>query len=106
VGPVEARIIVRGKLSDRLARAFEGMTLVRHPGRTELVGEIADQAQLHGLLARIRDLGLELQHLSVTPEERADGSTGKPEGRSALLPVSPNSKGLRSSDCSSLRPHH
>jgi hypothetical protein len=43
------------------------MTLVRHAGRTELVGEIADQAQLHGLLVRIRDLGLELQRVSVTP---------------------------------------
>jgi hypothetical protein len=82
VGPTQARIIVRGRLSDRLATAFEGMTSVRHPGRTELVGEIADQAQLHGLLARIRDLGLELEHVSVMPEERADGSTGKLEGRS------------------------
>jgi hypothetical protein len=76
MGPAEARIIVRGRLSNRLARAFEGMTPVRHPGRTELIGEIADQAQLHGLLTRIRDLGLELQHVSVTPEVRAEGSTG------------------------------
>jgi hypothetical protein len=76
MGPAEARIIVRGRLSHRLASAFEGMTLVRHPGRTELAGEIADQAQLHGLLARIRDLGLELEHVSVT-EERAGGAKGK-----------------------------
>jgi hypothetical protein len=67
MGPATARIIVRGSLSNRLAKAFEGMTLVRHPGRTELVGEIIDQAQLHGLLVRIRDLGLELQRVSVTP---------------------------------------
>jgi hypothetical protein len=77
MGPAQARIVVRGRLSARLARAFDGMTLVRHPGNTELVGEIADQAQLHGLLARIRDLGLELQHLDVTPEEGANGPIGK-----------------------------
>jgi hypothetical protein len=71
IGPAQARIIVGGRLSDRLAGAFEGMTPVRHPGRTELVGEIADQAHLYGLLARIRDLGLELQHVTVTAAERA-----------------------------------
>jgi AraC-like DNA-binding protein len=81
MGPARARIIVRGRLSDRLASAFEGMTLVRHAGRTELVGKIADQAQLHGLLARIRDLGLELQHVSVTPEER--GETTRKRGKGA-----------------------
>jgi hypothetical protein len=71
MGPALARIVVRGTLSERLARAFEGVTLVRHPGRTELVGEIADQAELHGLLVRIRDLGLELQRVSVTPRPRS-----------------------------------
>jgi hypothetical protein len=71
MGPARARIVVRGRLSARLARAFEGMTLVRHSGRTELVGEIADQAQLHGLLARVRDLGLELQRVSVTPQAKS-----------------------------------
>jgi hypothetical protein len=77
MGPVEASIIARGRLSDRRARTFEGMTPVRHPGRTKLIGEIADQGQLHGLLARIRGPGLELQHLDVTPEERAKGPIGK-----------------------------
>ena len=62
------RIKVRGRLSERLATLFEGMTLVDGSEGSELVGEIADQAQLHGLLSRIRDLGLELE--SVTPEDR------------------------------------
>jgi hypothetical protein len=70
MGPAQARIIVRGRVSNRLATAFEGMTLMRHPGRTELVGEIADQAHLHGLLARIRDLGLELEQVTLSSEER------------------------------------
>jgi hypothetical protein len=62
------RITVSGELSDRLAAAFDGMALVRRPGETELVGSVVDQAQLHGLLGRIRDLGLELESLSVSPE--------------------------------------
>jgi hypothetical protein len=59
------RITVRGRLSQRLARAFDGLALVPQAGATELAGEVADQAQLHGVLTRIRDLGLELQSVDV-----------------------------------------
>jgi hypothetical protein len=59
------RIRVRGRLGERLAAAFDGMALVRRQGATELVGEFVDQAQLHGLLTRIRDLGLELESVTV-----------------------------------------
>ena len=62
------RITVRGRLSPRLASAFDGMTPYYRRGHTDLVGEIADQAQLHGLLSRIRDLGLELEHVTVLPD--------------------------------------
>ncbi|HEU0247530.1 MAG TPA: hypothetical protein VFR38_10635 [Gaiellaceae bacterium] len=65
------RITIRGTLSERLTTAFEGMAPVRRGGRTELVGEIVDQAQLHGLLTRIRDLGLELEGVCLLPEETA-----------------------------------
>jgi hypothetical protein len=59
------RITVRGRLSQRLARAFDGLALVPQTGATELAGEVADQAQLYGVLTRIRDLGLELQSVDV-----------------------------------------
>jgi hypothetical protein len=62
------RITVSGELSDRLATAFDGMTLVHRAGATELVGSVVDQAQLHGLLGRIRDLGLDLECVSVAVE--------------------------------------
>ena len=65
------RITVRGRLSQRIAAAFGGMTLVRRPGATELVGEAADRAQLHGLLSRIRDLGLELQSVTDSDADAA-----------------------------------
>jgi hypothetical protein len=43
-------------------------------GRTDLVGEVADQAQLHAHLRRIRDLGLELENLAVLPDPKPSRS--------------------------------
>jgi NADPH2:quinone reductase len=59
------RITVCEHLSERLATAFDGLTLMRCSGATALVGEVVDQAQLHGLLTRICDLGLTLQSVTV-----------------------------------------
>jgi hypothetical protein len=61
-------IVVRGELSQRFAAAFEGMTLVAGSGRTAICGPVVDQAQLHGLLARVRDLGLDLVSVNSTLE--------------------------------------
>jgi hypothetical protein len=57
------RITIRGRLSERFASAFDGMTLETADGETVLVGPIADQGQLHGLLNRVRDFGLEIVRL-------------------------------------------
>jgi hypothetical protein len=54
------RITVRGRLGDHFATAFDGMRLEPQAGRTVLIGTITDQAHLHGVLERLRDLGLEL----------------------------------------------
>jgi hypothetical protein len=64
-GATQYEIVVRGKLGDRFASAFDGLTIDRHPQETHLSGEVVDQAQLHALLDRIRALGIEL--VSVTP---------------------------------------
>ena len=66
---LSVRITVHGRLSERLTAVFDGLAPVRRPGATELVGEVADQAQLHGLLSRIRDLGLELESVTVLEAE-------------------------------------
>jgi hypothetical protein len=58
--PKRYRILVRGRLSDRFGSAFAGMALEPRQGATALVGQIADQSQLYGVLERIRSLGLEL----------------------------------------------
>ncbi len=63
------RITIRGRLSRRLASAFDGMTPVSRLGATDLVGEVVDQAHLYGLLAQIRDLGLELDSVNPVPDE-------------------------------------
>ena len=54
-------IQVKEHLDDRWAARFQGLTL-RHQadGTTLLSGPVPDQAALHGLLARVRDLGLTL----------------------------------------------
>lgn len=58
--PTRYRIAVRGRLSERLGSAFDGLALEPGHEQTVLAGEIRDQAQLYGVLDRIRDLGLEL----------------------------------------------
>ena len=54
------QIVIDGELSDRFVATFADMRLERDAGTTSLTGEIADQAQLHGLLARVAELGLAL----------------------------------------------
>jgi hypothetical protein len=59
------QIRLKGHLDDRWAAWFEGLTLTREDnGETLLTGPVIDQAALHGLLRKVRDLGIPL--LSVT----------------------------------------
>jgi len=53
-------IRVRGMLGDTLLMAFPGFHPRAQGGDTVLVGALPDQAALHGALARIETLGLEL----------------------------------------------
>ena len=54
------RIRVRGVLSERLVAAFPGFHAHTERGETVLDGALPDQAALHGVLATIERLGLEL----------------------------------------------
>ena len=66
------RITTRGRLGDRFAHAFRGMTPTEGHGDTILVGPIEDQSHLFGILDRIQVLGLDL--VSVEPShDRGDG---------------------------------
>ncbi len=54
-------IRVRGHLDERWAEWFEGLTItLEEDGDTLLTGPVIDQAALHGLLKKVRDLGMPL----------------------------------------------
>jgi hypothetical protein len=59
-GPSRYEIVVKDRLSSRFGRAFPGVEIATEPGRTVLTGEFRDQSQLHGLLDRLQDFGIEL----------------------------------------------
>lgn len=61
------QIRVRGHLDSRWADWFEGMTItLEEGGETVITGLVADQAQLHGLLRKVRNLGLPLLSIQCT----------------------------------------
>lgn len=64
--PGQYEIRLKGHLDARWAERFEGMSFTyESDGTTVLSGPVADQAELHGLLRKVRDLGLPL--VSVNP---------------------------------------
>jgi hypothetical protein len=67
------RICIRGRLTERLGSALEGMCLEAGASESVFTGEIRDQSQLYGLLDRVRDLGLEL--VSVQPQPAVSPTT-------------------------------
>jgi hypothetical protein len=68
------RICVRGRLDDRWSDWLGDFAVQRREdGTTVLVGPVIDQAALHGVIARIRDLGLPL--LSVNRVVESHGGT-------------------------------
>jgi hypothetical protein len=72
-------IRIKGHLDDRWAEGFEGLSLTRESdGTTLLSGLVADQAALHGVLKRIRDLGLPLVSVIRAETARPGGPIIKP----------------------------
>jgi hypothetical protein len=59
------RIVVKDELGSYYDAAFEGMRLEPANGETAIVGLVADQAQLQGILVRITSLNLVLLSVSV-----------------------------------------
>lgn len=67
-------IRTQGRISESWSEWFDGLTLVHDVDGTTLIRcPSLDQAALHGLLAKVRDLGLAL--VSVTPTPISPGST-------------------------------
>ena len=67
-------IRLKGHLNDRWADWFEGLTItLEDNGDTLLTGPVVDQAALHGLLKKVRDLGMPL--VSVSPRRTWPGGS-------------------------------
>jgi hypothetical protein len=64
-------IRIKGHLSSRWEAWFEGLAIrLEDNGNTLLTGQVVDQAALHGLIRKVRDLGLPLiSIMQVEPDQ-------------------------------------
>jgi hypothetical protein len=71
--PERYEIRIKGHLDDKWADWFEGLTITREDnGETLLTGPVVDQAALHGVLRKVRDLGMPLLSVSRVRPSQAD----------------------------------
>jgi hypothetical protein len=85
-GVQRCKIRIKGHLDRRWAAWFEGLTLItERDGTTVLVGLVADQAALHGLLQKVRDIGLPLISVTCTAPSQPGASIPAP----AQVPTDP-----------------
>ena len=79
-------IRLQGRLEQRWSQWFDGLTLTaENNGTTTIRGPVVDQAALHGLLQRLRDLGIPLvsvtqMHHDPTIRAASDNPTDQPTG--------------------------
>jgi hypothetical protein len=77
--PRLTEIRIKGHLDNRWTDWFDGLTITREDnGDTCLSGPVVDQAALHGLLRKVRDLGLPLVSVIHVEPTLADGLVVKP----------------------------
>ena len=75
--PTVYQIRITGQLDARWADWFEGLTITLDGDDTLITGPIIDQAALHGLLKRVRDLGMPLVSVSPVEPDRPTLGTGR-----------------------------
>lgn len=70
-------IRIENGLDQHWSTWFDGMRITDEPGGvTVIAGEVADQAALHGMLAKVRDLGLQLISVQRTSKKPPAGDGG------------------------------
>jgi hypothetical protein len=75
--PTVYQIRIRGHLGSEWADWFEGLAItLEDNGNTLLTGRVPDQGALHGILKKIRDLGLPL--ISVCPQNSSQIAKANP----------------------------
>ena len=74
------QIRIKGHLSQQWMSWFEGLTITREQdGNTLLAGAVIDQAALHGILKKVRDLGMPLLSVNrVRPEQQETSDVNIP----------------------------
>ena len=71
-------IRLKGHLEARWAKWFDGLAItLEDNGDTLLTGPVVDQAALHGILKKVRDLGMPLVSVSSVEPDQADQSDVK-----------------------------
>jgi len=76
--PARYEIRVEGVLGSRWSDWFEGLHVTSGArGDTSICGPVADQAALHGLLTKVRDLGLVLVEVRRIDPDRSERSRGE-----------------------------
>jgi hypothetical protein len=77
--PGQYEIRLGGHLDSRWAAWFDGMDLTNDSdGSTVLSGPVVDQAALHGLLQRVRDMGLALLSVQQLDPHHTDPPSAQP----------------------------
>jgi len=77
--PRDYQIRIKGHLSRQWTDWFEGLTItLEEDGDTLLTGTVIDQAALHGLLKKVRDLGIPLLSVNSVEPGPQDVSDVKP----------------------------
>jgi hypothetical protein len=81
--PGRYEIRLKGHLDSRWTAWFDGLTLTRDSDGTTIIhGLVADQAALHGLLQKVRDLGLPLVSVTQVQPGQPGGPPASPRNSS------------------------
>jgi hypothetical protein len=81
--PMIYQIRIKGHLGCEWADWFGGLTLtLEDNGETLLTGSVLDQAALHGLLKKVRDVGMPLLSVMRVPPDQPEASEVKETHRS------------------------
>jgi hypothetical protein len=78
VGAANYEIRIKGRISDSLLSAFEGLAVTTEPVETIVYGPLADQEAVHRLLIKLESLGLEVIELRRLPGGAGDPGAAPP----------------------------
>jgi hypothetical protein len=78
VGAANYEIRIKGRISESLLPAFEGLAVTTEPVETIVYGPIADQEAVHKLLTKLESLGLEVVEFRRLPGDPGDPGAASP----------------------------